>query len=198
MAAFRQATPDEAERIAGIVCGTAAGIVEALLGDLVRGVDAALLLGVGFINGEGVYRTENVLCSKDAEEITALLFSYPSRDHRIPPLAEALIPAKRLRAVRPFLETAVPDSLFINTFWVAGHLRGAGRGDALMAAAERRCRDLGLSAMSLFCWNDNVRALRFYARHGFAEGERIPAGEVLGGRHPEGGTILFRAVGSAA
>ncbi|MDR1660036.1 MAG: GNAT family N-acetyltransferase [Desulfovibrio sp.] len=198
MTAFRRATPDAAEQIARIVCGTAAGIVETLLGDLVKGVEAAALLSAGFIKGEGVYRTENVLCSMDGEEITALLFSYPSREHRVPALAEALIPARRLRAVRPFLEVAVPDSLFVNTFWVAGHLRGAGLGDALMAAAERRRRELGLSGINLFCWNDNDRALRFYARHGFAEKQRIPAGEALGGRHPEGGSLLFRAGGETA
>ena len=197
MNVFAGATPDDAEQVAGIVCRTAAGIVEALLGGLVRGMDGAVLLGTGFIRGEGVYRMENVLCAKDGEEITALLFSYPSAEHRVPPLAEVLIPARRLRAVRPFLERSVADSLFINTFWVAGRLRGTGLADALMAEAEKRCRDLGFSIMSLFCWNDNGCALRFYARHGFAESEKIPAGEALCERHPEGGCILFRAAGAA-
>jgi GNAT superfamily N-acetyltransferase len=188
-----ETTADDAGQVARIVSRTAAGIVEALLDGLIPNLDGALLLETGFIRGEGVYRPENVLCARDGQgEPTALLFSYPAEAHTIPPLVRSLIPRKRLEAVRPFLETAVPGSLFINTFWVAGELRGTGAAGALLHAARARGRRLGLASLSLFCWKDNERALRFYLKNGFVPHRDLPAGDALARRHPDGGLILAR------
>jgi GNAT superfamily N-acetyltransferase len=189
---FRQATLDDAEQIARIVCSTAAGIVETLLGNLVPGVDADVLLGAAFLRGEGAYRAENALCSREGDSINALLLSYPSSGQKTPPIVENLIPAKRLKVVRPFMEACVPDSLFVNTFWVEESLRGNGHADALMDMAVERCAALGFERISLFCWEDNRQARRFYEKHDFAVFSRIMPDGRLRELHPQGGTLLCR------
>ena len=189
---LRQATPDDAEQAARIVIATGEGVVEHILDGLVPGVDSHSILTAAFIGGEGVYRTDNILCFSREEKLACLLFSYPSEEHRIPPLMENLVPAKRLRGVRPVLERSVPDSLYINTFWMDESLRGKGYADALMEEAALRCRSLGRKRMSLFCWNDNERAMRFYARNGYTAAERLSSDVLPLARHPLGGTILCR------
>jgi ribosomal protein S18 acetylase RimI-like enzyme len=53
----------------------------------------------------------------------------------------------------------------------AGHRR-KGIGTVLLAEAERTCRDLGLSKLSLIVFEQNVSAKRLYERCGFVEKRR--------------------------
>ncbi len=190
MFTFHKATPDDAEQIAAIIMATSEGIVEHLLDNLLNGLSGASILAAAFIKGETPYDTDNVIRSRHGEQITSLLFSYPSSDHHIPSLMETLLPAKRLAAVRPILERSVPDSLYINSIWVAEHLRGKGHAQALMMEAASRCRALGMRQISLFCWNDNLRAMRFYARQGFYVVERLTHQQLPLSGHASGGSLL--------
>jgi ribosomal protein S18 acetylase RimI-like enzyme len=189
---FQQATRDDAEAIACVVTQTGEGLVEHILDGLVPGVSGAVILSATFMKGEGIYRTDNVIRSRQGEHLSSLLFSYPSNEHRISTLMESLVPAKRLLGVRPILERSVPDSLYINTFWVEEHPQDSGCADALMAVAESRCRDMGYTKISLFCWNDNAGDLRFYTRQGFTVTEHIRMEKALLERHPDGGSILCK------
>ena len=188
------ATPDDAEQIEDIVIETGAGVVEHLLEDLISGLSARSILAAAFMKGEGSYNTDHIIRSLEDDTINRLLFSYHSSEHKVPPLMESLLPAKRLNAVRPVLEKSVEDSLYINTIWLAEDLRGSGDADALMEEAVRRCRNLGLNRMSLFCWNDNERALRFYARHGFTLFEHLSTEVLSLPNHTIGGSILCMQV----
>lgn len=198
MFTFRQATPDDAEDIAAIVNLTSAGVVTHLFGGLVPGLSAESILSVGFMKGHGPYHTNNVILSGIRGRLTSLLFMYPASEHKVPILMASLMPAKRLKAVRPVLERGVPGSLYINTFWIAEELRGNGHATALMVEAVSRARSLGLDRISLFCWNDNEPALRFYAREGFALVEHLPPETLAIEGHTRGGSILCRHLGNDA
>ena len=197
MFTLRQALSGDADQIAAIVNATSAGVVTHLLDGLVPGLSAESILSVAFMKGHGAYHTDNVILSGKEDRITSLLFTYPAADHKIPVLMASLLPAKRLKAVRPILERGVPDSLYINTLWLAEELRGSGHATALMLEAVGRCRTLGFDRISLFCWNDNEQALRFYAREGFSIVEHLPP-EILSLKgHSRGGSILCRHLGKA-
>ena len=197
MFAFRLATPDHAEQIARIVIDTGEGVVGSLFDGLVPGVSSETLLSAIFMKGEGAYTTDNVLISEEEEAITSLLFAYPAQEHKVLSLMEGLLSPARLEPVRPFLERAVPDSLFVNTLWVAGHLRGQGFGDALLLEAAGRCRRLGFTRISLFCWNDNEYAMRFYTRHGFEMAEYLPREQLPLAGHDMGGSLLCKELNGA-
>ena len=190
MFTFHQAVPDDADQIAEIVCHTSGGVVEHLFGGLIAGLSGEKILSAAFLRGQGAYDTQNVILSRADDKVTGLLFMYPASEHVVSPLMLSFLPSKRLTPVRPILERAIPGSLYINTLWLSEELRGGGHAVALMEEAKSRCRDLGFDRISLFCWNDNELALRFYAREGFSIAEHIPPDELAIVKHSQGGSIL--------
>ncbi|MGO4439069.1 GNAT family N-acetyltransferase [Rhizobium sp. RAF56] len=60
--------------------------------------------------------------------------------------------------------------------------RAAGLADALLAAVVAHARAAGIRQLELDASADNPAAIRFYARHGFVEIGRIPAGLLYEGR----------------
>jgi ribosomal protein S18 acetylase RimI-like enzyme len=194
MFTFHYATPDDADAIAEIVAQNSRGIAQHLFGGLVPGIGPNSILTAAFVKGEGPNRVENVICATRNDTIVALLFSYPFYDHKVPPLMEIFVPAKRLNAGRPMLEKSVSDSLYINTLWLAEELHGKGYADALMVEAVSRCRKLGFSRISLFCWNDAERSMRFFARHGFVLAESLANDLIPLESHPGGASILCKTL----
>lgn len=197
MFTFRQALPDDADQIAAIVSETSAGVVNHLFGGLIPGLPAEKILAAAFLKGQGSYNTANVILSGTADRITGLLFMYPASEHVVPVLMASLLPSKRLEPVRPILERGIPDSLYINSIWLNEELRGSGLGTSLMVEAASRCRALGFDRISLFCWNDNEKALRFYAREKFHIVEHLPPEELSIKGHDQGGSILCRYLDKA-
>ncbi len=64
-----------------------------------------------------------------------------------------------------------PHDAFISAMWLDADLRGGGKADALMQAAESWARAMGSPQVELWASFSNDRARRFYARHGY-----VPAG----------------------
>lgn len=62
-----------------------------------------------------------------------------------------------------------PAPFEIKRFYVDRRWHGQGLADTLMAACEREAQAQGARSIWLAVWERNVRAMRFYARHGFAE-----------------------------
>jgi GNAT superfamily N-acetyltransferase len=62
----------------------------------------------------------------------------------------------------------VLDGDWLDQLYVEPGLTGRGSGAALVDVAKRECP----SGLQLWAFQSNVRALRFYERHGFAEAER--------------------------
>ena len=197
MFTFHQATPDDAEQISRIVVTSNAGLAEQLLDGLIPGLGSVAILTAAFIKGEGPYGTDNVICSRDGERLTSMLFAYPSSEHRVPALLESLIPAKRLAPVRAILERSVPDSLYISSLWLEESLRGKGHAPALLLEAESLCRAKGFDRISLFCWNDNDTGMGFWARHGFSIAEHLDRETIPVQGHDKGGSILCKTIGNA-
>lgn len=195
MFTFHQATQDDADAIAAIVIAANGGLVEQLLDGLIPGLKSATILSATFIKGEGPYRTENVICARENERLTCMLFAYPASEHCVPPLLESFIPAKRLNPIRPVLETSVPGSLYINTLWREPALRGTGHTAALVLEAESLCRAGGFDRLSVFCWNDNDEDMAIWTQQGFCLAERIELAHV--GAHTQGGSLLCKVLGEA-
>ena len=65
-----------------------------------------------------------------------------------------------------------PDHLLIWSIATAPAAQGRGLGNALLAAAETRARQLGLGMLRLYTGEKLESALRWYARKGYAV-ERI-------------------------
>ena len=66
-----------------------------------------------------------------------------------------------------------PDAAFLLSMWVAPSARGAGVGEALIAAVVAWARAEGYARLLLDVGDENARAVALYARCGF-----VPTGEV--------------------
>jgi GNAT superfamily N-acetyltransferase len=186
---------DEAELLAGIIDETGDGVVSWLLGGIAPGISGRTLFAATLLRDDDAYNLDNMLLLEDGGEVLALLFSYPAAAHRIHPAMSGFVNAAKIDAVRPMLAHSVPGSLYVNTFWVAENRRGTGTADLLMQRAVDGAERSGFNGISLFCWNANRRAMRFYRHSGFETAEEYPAGasSFAGGR--EGGSLLFRPGG---
>lgn len=164
---------DDAEAIARIVVETSAGLLAYLLGELFPGHTPEELLAAALGAESGRLSCGNCLLAEADGALLGLVYAYPA-DMGGNSVLERLIPRGRLEAARTILTAAEPGSLYVNTFWTAGAVRGQGLADLLMDQAETWARQAGCNGISLHVWADNQRALKFYARRGFAPVRHFP------------------------
>ena len=72
-----------------------------------------------------------------------------------------------LAAGHPQVLTEAPVKL--ERLYVQEPFTGLGVGSTLLQAAEAQAAEAGCSDIWLCCWVHNLRALRFYASHGYAD-----------------------------
>ncbi|MBQ7606847.1 MAG: GNAT family N-acetyltransferase [Desulfovibrionaceae bacterium] len=185
---YRQATADDAPFLAHLVRQVSGGLVDALLDGLLPGVTPEQIVSMVLRDTSSQWSYTNCLLALD-DEPAGLLFAYPSSVQTIPPLMETMLSRARLDPLRDSVTAAVPESLYINTLWVAERVRGMGLADALIDYARAWAKDLGLHTLSLFVWRDNLRARSFYARHGFSAVRSVAIPEPLLSAH--GGADLL-------
>jgi GNAT superfamily N-acetyltransferase len=193
---FRLAELSDIGTIAAIVTETADGLVEELLGGLIPSLSCADLLALAFGQGEGVYRPENVILAESGGETQGLLFSYPADQQGLPDLARHYLPRARLDRLENILCASVPETLWINTVWVAENSRGRGLGGCLLELAESCAERQSLAGVSLFAWAAAEGSLAFYDRCGLEVVRPVAAADPpiqgRGGPHSRGGVILAK------
>ena len=192
MHTFKQATPDDAEFLASILIQQSGGIVEHLVGNLVLGLTAQDILSAFLMKGELPYSSENIVIAMQRDAITGMCFAYPSSEHVISTLMANFIPTKRLNTVRRIFDTCIPDSLYINTFWAENSSEKRQLEQALLLDTDSRCRLLGLSGLSKFCWNDDEEHMRLLHNNDFTLHQHFSKEEIPLEEHKLGGSLLFR------
>ena len=87
------------------------------------------------------------------------------------------------------------EAVELSRLYLLGSAQGTGLGTAMMAAALAQVEALGARTVWLGAYDRNVRALAFYARHGFA---RVGTHAFEFGGQIHADPVLTRAVTSAA
>lgn len=188
---FRPATRDDAPALAARIREVSPDVVDTLLRGLLPGFDVESILATVLRDASSHFSYRNCVLAEAEGEIAGLLFAYPAEDQGIPALMEHMLPTRRLAPLRELLTLCVPGSMYVNTLWVASSLRGQGMADALMDYARFWAQETGKSAISLFAWRDNVRAVNFYVRQGFRAVREIHAAGPLAERHIKGDLYLL-------
>ena len=113
---------------------------------------------------EGAFSWRNALVLDEGEGAIGCLVGYAIPEDPPPPEE---MPA--MFAPLDELEREAPGTWYINILAVLPHVRGQGRGSALVGAALGRAMEQELKGLSLIVSDANTGARRLYERHGFAE-----------------------------
>lgn len=187
---LRQADPDDAEFIGRIICEVSGGVTDYLLRRVSLLVSPAKLMAMTVMETDNPFSHENVLLLEDGEAIAGMLLAYPWDQHAVSDVIRRIVPRKDLKVLEGLLAKADEDSLYVNTLWVDEPWRGSGMADELMECGSLLAQEMGLGKISLHVWADNLRARRFYERHGFEVVEHF---DVPRHRHlpHDGGNMLL-------
>lgn len=188
---FRPATADDAPILAARIREVSPDVVDILLHGLLPGISVESILAMVLRDASSHFSYRNCVLAELDGSVAGLLFAYPAEEQGIPPLMERMIPARRLPPLRELLTLCAPGSLYVNTLWVDAGVRGLGMADALMEYACFWAGELGKSAVSLFAWRDNARAVAFYRRQGFRPVREITAQGPLAERHDKGDLYIL-------
>ncbi len=183
---FRPALADDAPVLATCIQEVSPEVVDTLLHGLLPGISVETILIMILRDTSSHFSYKNCVLAELDGVPAGLLFAYPAEVQGIPALMEHMVSAKRLDPLRELLTLCAPGSLYVNTLWVDASVRGQGMADALMDYARFWGGQLGKTALSLFAWRDNTRAVAFYRRQGFRPMREIMAQGPLKERHERG------------
>lgn len=189
---YRMAKQEDAPFLAHCVRDVSHGVVDALLSGLLPNVSAEQLLTMVMGDSSSQYSYTNCLLVEMSAKPIGLLFCYPDTAQVLSPLLNSVISKKRLNPLLDILTAVVTDSLYINTIWVDIDYRGQGLADVLIEYAQSWAKELSLSKLSLFAFDNNTRALAFYTKHGFSRVRDVETPEYLSTQH--GGGALYQCL----
>lgn len=194
---FRPATVDDAPVLADRIREVSPDVVDSLLLGLLPGIGVESILTMVLRDTASHFSYKNCVLAELNGAMAGLLFAYPAEDQGIPALMEHMVSARRLDPLRELLTLCAPGSLYVNTLWVAEDVRGQGMADALMDYARFWAGEMDKTAVSLFAWRDNARAVAFYRRQGFRPVREITAQGPLTERHDKGDLYVLPLVETA-
>jgi ribosomal protein S18 acetylase RimI-like enzyme len=119
---------------------------------------------------EGVaFSYQNCLVAEQDGEVIGMIHCFPME-----PSPEADPDPDPDPVLAPYAALEDYGSLYISGVALVPEQRGKGIGTQLLAAAEKRARNLGLPRLSLICFEANAAAMRLYHRLGFRAVDRRP------------------------
>lgn len=183
---LRDAAPDDARALAGLIAIAGAGIPEWLWSQMAGPGEGVLDVGERRARrGTGGFSWRNAIVAAHRGTVIGMILGYPleTDDSDIEALPAIL---------RPFvaLERLVPASWYINAFALREGWRSRGIGARLLDGATRRAQAAGCGTMSVQTFSATPRAAAFYRRHGFAQRASCPLPEPSPCRH-RGETVLL-------
>lgn len=190
---LKAVSEDDLPEVCKIISDVSEGYVPKLLS--IGNVPPEELLESAFIPSMGVFNPNNLVWILVDGRKAGLLFAYKTEEKKLPLAVRTFLGPQRAKILEPILQTDIPNSYWINTFWVAEEFRGEGISQVLMDCARQFAKDASCQNMSLHCWTDNVRALRFYAKEGFITLKELSSPEILKKLHPNGAKILVCPLG---
>ena len=134
---------------------------------------------------EGVaFSYENCLVAEREGKVVGMLHCFPMEprtdgDEETDPV------------LKPYAALEEPDSLYISAIALYPDYRSLGIGTRLLQAARVRARSLGLSRLSLICFDANEGAMRLYRRHSYRESDRRPIVPHPSLHYSEGDAVLL-------
>lgn len=181
----RAARPTDAAEVAPLIYAAGPTLYTLMFGP--DPVDVLRLFERLFALPCNPFSYERGLLAEQDGRVVGLALAAPAAAPRWSALRMAIL-LPRLRGLRPLLRrwrhlrdigaciSPMPrDAYYLGILAVAPEVRCQGVGSALMDEVHHRARMAGAPGVALHAEIDNVAALRFYARHGYTESQRLVA-----------------------
>jgi len=165
---LRPAAKEDSAAIARLFLISSDGLAEYIWSRQAAAGEAVADVGARRYAREGVaFSFENCIIAEEDGAVAGMVHSFPMEE-------DSDAEAESDPVLRPYNELEDPGSLYVSGVALFPGFRGGGIGTRLMAAATERARSLGLSRLSLICFEKNAGAMRLYSRLGFEELARRP------------------------
>jgi GNAT superfamily N-acetyltransferase len=163
---LRPAVKEDSAAIAQLFLISSDGLAEYIWSQIAAPGESVSEVGARRYARDGVaFSYQHCLMAECDGRIAGMLHSFPmEEDPDAAPEADPVL--------RPYSELEDYGSLYISSVAVFPKYRGQGIGNQLLAAADERAKSLGLSRLSLICFEPNEAAMRLYRRLGYAEIDR--------------------------
>ncbi len=172
-ALIRPATPEDAQAAARFIAMAEGEMVRLLTGLDDQGAAEKKLALWAASATPNRYSHDNTLVAEAEGGAVGALISFPAdRQHAL----DALILEdlrRRGRDLERLFAEGIPGTYYLSTMGIDPAFRGRGIGGALIAAAERRGKELGFAGCSLLVSSDKPRAKSLYERLGFRAFDRV-------------------------
>jgi len=202
---IRPARPEDCGDIAMLFLLSSDGLAEYIWSQVGSQGDSLLETGRQRYAREGVaFSYQNCLVAEEDGDVIAMLHSFA-----MPPKDQAGAQAGDDAAndndepndesdnesgdpvLQPYAELEDPGSLYVSGVAVYPEHRGRGLGRKLMDQAQARAEALGLSRISLICFEQNETAMQLYRRLGYVEVDRRPVVPHPSLHYSEGDALLL-------
>lgn len=167
---LRDATSQDCAEIAKLFLISSDGLAEYIWGKSAGPDEDVLEVGEKRYAREGVdFSWQNCRMVEVDGRIAGMLLAYEipfqsDVDASSVPVADPVL--------RPYSELEIPGSYYVSGVAVHARYRGLGLGKRLMQDAHERAANKKLGAVSLICFEENIRAMQMYRQLGYREQDR--------------------------
>ncbi|MDL2291479.1 hypothetical protein LJC09_05195, partial [Desulfovibrio sp. OttesenSCG-928-F20] len=181
--------PDDAALIAAVINKAGNGVISYLLDGLAPGFSGEDLLAAT-LRDQKLYGPDCTLMLRLEDKLAGLLIAYPAELHVIHPTMQIFVSAAKIKSVRPMLESAVPDSLHINIFWLDEKSDDNNAAHLLLRRAREQAVALNKKKLGVFCRESEHEERQFFEAAGFTPHTVFAPEDFCPNGIPEGGCLL--------
>lgn len=189
---YRTAQREDSLRIAELDYIASGGAIEFLFRDLVPDSTPVQTVAFSLENDFYPHSYRSSIIAEIDNDIIGMSLSFPAEFHCITDEMRDFFPPDRLEHFNQFFSTRVENSYFLDAICVEKKFRCMGIGEKLLLKTKDKAHDEGFTTLSLLVFADNIRALKFYKKHGFAAVRQVELNEHDLIPH-NGGCILMKA-----
>ena len=168
---IRQATQADSVQIAMLCLSASNGIAEAIWSRIEMPGSSLIDVGAYLCAREGddvIFSFINCMMAEYRGEMVGMFHSYPMHpgDKQETKISDPVY--------RQFFEIPEFDGLFVSIIAVYPQFHGNSIGSCLLERAKQKARDLGLSRIGIFCFEENKSSMEALKKWGFVEREHRP------------------------
>lgn len=170
---IRPASLDDVSNIVPYVKMASGGLSDFLLANLIPNMSVDDVVEMALTDENTNYYFQNFLVAECEGQIIGATHYYPAEQHSIADLMQSFIAKEKLDIIAPYLNTAVPNSMYVNTMAVAESYRTSLCSLLMGKKVEQIARQQKRKCLSAHVWRENKLVYEGLIIAGFQEVEEF-------------------------